>query len=204
VTKLGSPRTLSSGHVTRAAPIASRPSAIFVDKFPLFLLSPFSGAPPCGHPEVTWIPASKHRPISFASRGLPGALPAAQDFPLPLYRRERSLFSKGRRAFPFPGKETSRNRRLGRDSLRYFQVRRKWERHEYVVPVTEELEFLKEARDVSMVTASKASIRHGARGRSWSVTYGWSFATQARPARILRNLPGAGTQFPSGRDHSSR
>src|SRR5207302_1610529 len=30
--------------------------------------------------------------------------------------------------------------------LRYFQVRRKWERHEYVVPVTEDLEFLKEAR----------------------------------------------------------
>src|SRR5207245_7766996 len=30
--------------------------------------------------------------------------------------------------------------------LRYFQVRRKWERHEYVVPVTEDLEFLNEAR----------------------------------------------------------
>jgi hypothetical protein len=30
--------------------------------------------------------------------------------------------------------------------LRYFQVRTKWERHEYVVPVTEDLEFLNEAR----------------------------------------------------------
>jgi len=30
--------------------------------------------------------------------------------------------------------------------LRYFQVRRKWERHEYVVPVTEDFEFLNEAR----------------------------------------------------------
>ena len=30
--------------------------------------------------------------------------------------------------------------------LRYFQVRRKWERHEYVVPVTVDFEFLNEAR----------------------------------------------------------
>ena len=32
------------------------------------------------------------------------------------------------------------------EMLRYFQVRRKWERHEYVVPVTEDLEFLNEGR----------------------------------------------------------
>src|SRR5439155_15971232 len=30
--------------------------------------------------------------------------------------------------------------------LRYFQIRTKWERHQYVVPVTEDLEFLNEAR----------------------------------------------------------
>jgi len=30
--------------------------------------------------------------------------------------------------------------------LRYFTVRRKWERHEYIVPVTQDLEFLREAR----------------------------------------------------------
>ena len=30
--------------------------------------------------------------------------------------------------------------------LRYFQVRRKWERHEYIVPVADDLEFLKEGR----------------------------------------------------------
>jgi hypothetical protein len=29
--------------------------------------------------------------------------------------------------------------------LRYFHVRAKWERHEYVVPVTEDLEFLRES-----------------------------------------------------------
>jgi hypothetical protein len=30
--------------------------------------------------------------------------------------------------------------------LRYFQIRAKWERHEYVVPVTEDFEFLNEGR----------------------------------------------------------
>src|SRR5262249_42417011 len=30
--------------------------------------------------------------------------------------------------------------------LRYFQIRAKWERHEYVVPITEDLEFLNEGR----------------------------------------------------------
>ncbi len=30
--------------------------------------------------------------------------------------------------------------------LRYFAVRRKWERHEYVVPITDDLEFLSDAR----------------------------------------------------------
>jgi len=30
--------------------------------------------------------------------------------------------------------------------LRYFEVRLKWERHEYVVPVADDLEFLNEAR----------------------------------------------------------
>jgi len=30
--------------------------------------------------------------------------------------------------------------------LRYFSVRRKWERHEYVLPITEDLEFLGDAR----------------------------------------------------------
>jgi hypothetical protein len=35
---------------------------------------------------------------------------------------------------------------ISSDILRYFKVRAKWERHEYVVPITEDLEFLKDAR----------------------------------------------------------
>ena len=31
--------------------------------------------------------------------------------------------------------------------LRYFRIRRKWDNHEYIIPVTEDLEFLKDARE---------------------------------------------------------
>jgi len=47
----------------------------------------------------------------------------------------------GRRAL-----RTSLESDVSGEILRYFQVRGKWERHEYVVPVTEDFEFLKEAR----------------------------------------------------------
>jgi hypothetical protein len=35
---------------------------------------------------------------------------------------------------------------VANEILRYFAVRRKWERHEYVVPITDDLEFLSDAR----------------------------------------------------------
>src|SRR5437016_8012747 len=69
----------------------------------------------CGHPELRGFRLRNIVPFRFASRGLPGALSAAQEFPVSLCRREGRLFSKGRRAFPFPGKEAPRIRRLGRD-----------------------------------------------------------------------------------------
>ena len=31
--------------------------------------------------------------------------------------------------------------------MKYFEIRTKWERHEYVIPVTEDLEFLADARE---------------------------------------------------------
>jgi hypothetical protein len=31
--------------------------------------------------------------------------------------------------------------------LRYFQIRKRWDNHEYIIPVTEDLEFLRDARD---------------------------------------------------------
>ena len=36
---------------------------------------------------------------------------------------------------------------LSGEILRYFRIRRKWENHEYIIPVTEDLEFLRDARE---------------------------------------------------------
>jgi hypothetical protein len=84
-------------------------------------------------------------------------------------------------------------------------VRTKWERHEYVVPVTEDLEFLNEAR------------RHFHGDRFESLYQAWGagtiterdlrlefLANQARPPCIFRDVSGPGTPFTSGRDPSSR
>ena len=35
---------------------------------------------------------------------------------------------------------------MSSEILRYFQIRKKWDNHEYVVPVTEDFEFLNDAR----------------------------------------------------------
>ena len=35
---------------------------------------------------------------------------------------------------------------MSSEILRYFQIRKKWDNHEYVIPVTADLEFLNEAR----------------------------------------------------------
>ena len=35
---------------------------------------------------------------------------------------------------------------MSSEILRYFQIRKKWENHEYVMPVTADFEFLNEAR----------------------------------------------------------
>ena len=47
----------------------------------------------------------------------------------------------GRRAL-----RTSLESDVSGEILRYFQVRMKWERHEYVVPIADDLEFLRDAR----------------------------------------------------------
>jgi len=84
-------------------------------------------------------------PFRFASRGLPGALSAAQEFPASLYLREGRLFSNAEERFRSLVKRPLESDVSG-EILRYFQVRMKWERHEYVVPIADDLEFLRDAR----------------------------------------------------------
>lgn len=117
----------------------------FVDKFPLFLDPPLPGVAPVV--TFTYIDSGFDRWSSFASHlaqysSLFGQL-----------ERFRFLYVATKEAY-FTGIE-ERFRSIVRRPLesdlsdgivRYFQIRKKWDNHEYIVPVTADLEFLRESR----------------------------------------------------------
>jgi len=118
----------------------------FVDKFPLFLAPPFPGLPPVV--TFSYVDAGFERPPQFASH-----LAAYQS----LFRQLNSLrflYIATQEAY-FHGiaeRFQSIVRRplepdVSGEILRYFRIRRKWDNHEYIIPVTEDLEFLKDARE---------------------------------------------------------
>ncbi len=117
----------------------------FVDKFPLFLAPPLAGAPPVV--TLSYVDSGFKTPSSFlthlgAYQGLFGQL-----------RSSRFLYIAAKDAYFQRAEERFRTlvkRPLESDVssqiLRYFQIRKKWDKREYVIPVTEDLEFLNEAR----------------------------------------------------------
>ena len=118
----------------------------FVDKFPLFAAPPFPGLPPVV--TFSYVDAGFERPPQFASH-----LAAYQS----LFRQLNSLrflYIATQEAY-FHGiaeRFQSIVRRplepdVSGEILRYFRIRRKWDNHEYIIPVTEDLEFLKDARE---------------------------------------------------------
>src|SRR3984893_620673 len=117
----------------------------FVDKFPMFLASPFSGAPPVV--TLSYVDSGFETSSHFV-----GHLAAYQG----LFRQLKTfrfLYIAAKDAYFQTAQERFRSlvkRPLESDVsgeiLRYFHIRAKWERHEYIVPITEDLEFLNEAR----------------------------------------------------------
>ena len=124
----------------------SRPTLrYFVDKFPLFLSSPIPGAPPVV--TFTYVDSGCASLSNFVAH-----LAAYQT----LFRQLKSFrfVYVAPRTTQFGCAETRFRNFIKRplesdvssEILRYFEVRRRWETHEYVIPVTEDLEFLGEAR----------------------------------------------------------
>jgi hypothetical protein len=117
----------------------------FVDKFPLFLAPPVSGAPSVV--TFSYVDSGCHTPCSFLTH-----LAAYQR----LFRQLgtfRFLYIAAKDAYFGMAEDRFRllvKRPLESDTWaeisHYFQVRKKWDNHEYVVPVTEDLEFLNIAR----------------------------------------------------------
>jgi hypothetical protein len=117
----------------------------FVDKFPMFLASPFSGAPPVV--TLSYVDSGFETSSHFvahlaAYHSLFGKL---KTFRFLYIASKDAYFQKAHERFRSLVKRPLESD-VSSDVLRYFKVRAKWERHEYVVPITEDLEFLKEAR----------------------------------------------------------
>jgi hypothetical protein len=117
----------------------------FVDKFPLFLAPPFSGAPPVV--TLTYVDSGFTTASHFVSHlgAYQGLFRHLKTFQFLYIATKDAYFRKAEERFRSLMKRPLESEVSGR-ILRYFEVRRKWEGHEYVVPVTEDLEFLNEAR----------------------------------------------------------
>jgi len=117
----------------------------FLDKFPLFLAPPFSGASPVV--TFSYVDSGAESLASF-----PSHLDAYQN----LFRQLRTfrfLYIAPNEAFFPQAKERFQalvkmplECEVSGEVLRYFEIRRKWENHEYVIPVTRDFVFLTEAR----------------------------------------------------------
>jgi hypothetical protein len=118
----------------------------FVDKFPLFVSQPLPGISPVV--TFSYVHSGFERQSSFASH-----LAAYR----PLFRRLhrfRFLYIAVKEAYFHEAEQRFRSflkqpleDDLGNQILRYFQIRKRWDNHEYIIPVTEDLEFLSDARE---------------------------------------------------------
>ena len=117
----------------------------FVDQFPLFLAAPISGAAPV----VTFgfVDAGTGSLSSFVTHlaAYQGLFRHLKSFRLLYIAPRATEFRRAEERFRASVKQPLESDVSG-EIVRYFEIRRKWERHEYVVPVTTDFEFLNEAR----------------------------------------------------------
>ena len=117
----------------------------FVDKFPLFLAPPFSG----GSPVVTlsYVDSGVETPSSFLSHlaAYQALFQELNMFRFVYIAPKDAYFQRAEQRFRSAVKRPLEADVSG-EILRYFRIRKKWENHEYVIPVTADLEFLNEAR----------------------------------------------------------
>ncbi len=117
----------------------------FVDKFPMFLASPLPGAPPVV--TLTYVDSGFEMPSHFVAH------PATYNALFRELTNFQFLYIAAKDAYFQTAEERFRSlvkrpleSDLSAELLRYFHIRAKWDRHEYVVPITEDLEFLNEGR----------------------------------------------------------
>jgi len=117
----------------------------FVDKFPLFLASPLSGTPPVV--TLSYVDSGFETPSNFVSHlaAYQGLFRQLKCFRFLYIAAKQAYFHKAEERFRAMVKRPLESD-VSSEILRYFQIRKKWDNHEYVIPVTADLEFLNEAR----------------------------------------------------------
>jgi hypothetical protein len=117
----------------------------FVDKFPLFLAPPFPGTPPVV--TLSFVDSGFETPSSFTGHvnAYQGLFRQLETFCFLYIAPKDAHFRTAEDRFRALVKRPLESD-VSSQVLRYFQVRRKWDNREYVVPVTEDFEFLNDAR----------------------------------------------------------
>jgi hypothetical protein len=117
----------------------------FVDKFPLFFVSPVSATPAVVTFSFVDSGSSSIANLGVHLAAYQGLFRHLSAFRFVYVAPRTAAFRRAEERFRSIVKEPLETD-VSTDILRYFAIRRKWERHEYVVPITEELEFLSDAR----------------------------------------------------------
>lgn len=142
---LAIPKDVLPAKVYEGGPGSTPTVRYFVDKFPLFLAAPISGASPV----VTFgfVDSGTGSLWSFVAHlaAYQGLFRHLNSFRLLYIAPRATEFRRAEDRFRASVKQPLESDVSG-EILRYFEIRRKWEKHEYVVPVTADFEFLNEAR----------------------------------------------------------
>jgi len=142
---LAVPKDVLPAKVYEGGPGSHSTVRYFVDKFPLFLAASISGASPV----VTfgYVDSGTGSLRSFVAHlaAYQGLFRHLKSFRLLYIAPRPTEFRRAEDRFRSSVKQPLESD-VSSEVLRYFEIRRKWERHEYVVPVAADFEFLNEAR----------------------------------------------------------
>jgi hypothetical protein len=142
---LAVPKDVLPAKVYEGRPGSHTTVRYFVDKFPLFLAAPLSGASPV----VTfgYVDSGTGSLSSFVAHlaAYHGLFRHLQGFRLLYIAPRATEFRRAEDRFRACVKQPLESD-VSSEVLRYFEIRRKWEKHEYVVPVAADFEFLNDAR----------------------------------------------------------
>jgi hypothetical protein len=143
--KLGIAKEFLPGRVYEGGP-GSRPTfRYFVDKFPMFIGAPFPGPPPVV--TLSYVDSGLGTIAGFLTHlaAYQSLFRQLQAFRFLYISPTNTQFARVTERFRSVVKQPLESD-MSSEVLRYFQVRQRFEKRQYVVPVTEDFEFLNEAK----------------------------------------------------------